>query len=107
MPKTLCDLVGGRVHFHRTDQGYPRRVIAEKTDISERYLAQLEGGDANISILLLERIADALEVPLTELIKTRGQRTIKRDLYKMIARMDAQDQDEALEVLENHFKDAR
>jgi len=36
--------------------------------VSERYLAQLEAGLGNISILLLRQIASALDSPLTELL---------------------------------------
>jgi XRE family aerobic/anaerobic benzoate catabolism transcriptional regulator len=36
--------------------------------VSERYLAQLEGGQGNVSILLLRQIAGALALPLTELL---------------------------------------
>jgi XRE family aerobic/anaerobic benzoate catabolism transcriptional regulator len=36
--------------------------------VSERYLAQLEAGQGNVSILLLRQIASALELPLTELL---------------------------------------
>jgi XRE family aerobic/anaerobic benzoate catabolism transcriptional regulator len=36
--------------------------------VSERYLAQLEAGQGNVSILLLRQIAGALELPLTELL---------------------------------------
>ncbi len=45
-----------------------RKVLAGDSGVSERYLAQLEGGQGNVSILLLRQIATALNLPLTELL---------------------------------------
>lgn len=60
--------LGQRVQATRKAAGRSRRVLSEATGISERYLAQLEGGSGNISIGLLNKIALALEVPLTSLV---------------------------------------
>jgi len=45
-----------------------RKLLARDSGVSERYLAQLEAGQGNISILLLRQIAAALDLPLTELL---------------------------------------
>jgi XRE family aerobic/anaerobic benzoate catabolism transcriptional regulator len=45
-----------------------RKLLARDSQVSERYLAQLEAGQGNISILLLRQIASALNLPLTELL---------------------------------------
>jgi XRE family transcriptional regulator, aerobic/anaerobic benzoate catabolism transcriptional regulator len=44
-----------------------RKLLALEADVSERHLAQLEAGDGNISVLLLQRIASALSVSIGEL----------------------------------------
>lgn len=53
--------VGERVRKARVAGGMSRRELSERTGISQRYLAQLEVGKGNISIVLLLRIAKALE----------------------------------------------
>lgn len=53
--------VGERVRKARERKGIARRVLSERSNVSERYLAQLETGEGNISIALLHRIADALD----------------------------------------------
>ncbi|MCB1385011.1 MAG: helix-turn-helix transcriptional regulator [Nitratireductor sp.] len=53
--------VGMRVRRARERKGIARRVLSEQSGISQRYLAQLEGGSGNISIALLKRVADALD----------------------------------------------
>jgi XRE family aerobic/anaerobic benzoate catabolism transcriptional regulator len=45
-----------------------RRMLARDSRISERYLAELEAGRGNLSIVLLKRLAAAIDVPLTELV---------------------------------------
>jgi len=54
-------MVGDRVRKARSRMGISRRVLSEKSGVSQRYLAQLETGQGNISIGLLLRIADALD----------------------------------------------
>lgn len=53
--------VGERVRKARELKGLPRRVVSEISGVSPRYLAQLEAGEGNISIGLLERVAIALD----------------------------------------------
>ena len=45
-----------------------RKVLARDADLSERYLAQLEAGEGNISIVLLRRVAHALGISLGALL---------------------------------------
>jgi len=57
----LMARVGERVRKARERKGIPRRVLSEISGVSPRYLAQLEAGDGNISIGLLQRVALALD----------------------------------------------
>lgn len=57
----LMERVGDRVRKARERKGIPRRVLSEISGVSPRYLAQLEAGAGNISIGLLERVAQALD----------------------------------------------
>jgi XRE family transcriptional regulator, aerobic/anaerobic benzoate catabolism transcriptional regulator len=59
--------LGARVRELRSLRGMTRKAVAQEADVSERHLAQLELGDGNISIVLLRRIATALNVSLAEL----------------------------------------
>lgn len=45
-----------------------RRILARDSGVSERYLAQLESGQGNVSILLLRDIAQALNMRLGALL---------------------------------------
>lgn len=61
-------LVGERVRMARARKGISRKVLSESSGVSQRYLAQLEGGQGNISIALLKRIAQALDHRLEWLV---------------------------------------
>ena len=58
--------LGRRVRALRNRRGMTRKMLAIEADVSERHLAQLETGDSNISVLLLQRIAEALGVTISE-----------------------------------------
>jgi XRE family transcriptional regulator, aerobic/anaerobic benzoate catabolism transcriptional regulator len=60
--------LGDRVRNARARRGLSRKLLAADSGVSERYLAQLEAGLGNVSILLLRQIANALTLPLAELL---------------------------------------
>jgi len=63
----LRDL-GQRVRTLRGRRGMSRKVLAKVSGISERYIAQLESGKGNVSIMLLRRVSDALATALEDLL---------------------------------------
>lgn len=67
-PSALIGRLARRLRDVRDAKGMSRRVLSEKSNISQRYLAQLEAGKGNISVSLLERVAQALGVPMHALI---------------------------------------
>lgn len=63
----LADL-GQRVRSMRAVRGMSRKVLARESGVSERYIAQLESGLGNLSILLLRRVAAAIGAPVEDLV---------------------------------------
>ena len=61
--------LGERVRAWRIESGTTRKALAAASEVSERYLAQLEAGEGNISVLLLRRVARAMGVPVDTLVK--------------------------------------
>jgi XRE family transcriptional regulator, aerobic/anaerobic benzoate catabolism transcriptional regulator len=61
--------LGERVRAWRTEHGMTRKALAERSSVSERYLAQLEAGQGNISVLLLRKVALAMGVAVDRLIR--------------------------------------
>ena len=65
----LLAQVGERVLAARKALGLSRRELSEQSGVSPRYLAQIEGGDGNVSIGLLKKVATALGQPLEALLQ--------------------------------------
>jgi DNA-binding XRE family transcriptional regulator len=53
-------LLGERVRCMRALRDMSRRDLARRSRVSERYIAQIEAGKGNVSIVLLLRIAHAI-----------------------------------------------
>src|SRR3954467_8817184 len=68
-PETgFLEQLGQRVRTMRALRGMSRKVLAKVSGISERYIAQLEGGKGNVSIVLLRRVSSAMGAHLEDLI---------------------------------------
>jgi len=61
--------LGERVRAWRTEHAMTRKVLALASGVSERYLAQLEAGQGNISVLLLRKVAHAMGVAVDSLVR--------------------------------------
>jgi len=76
--------LGDRVREARARRGMSRRILAEASDVSERYLAELESGRGNASVLLLRQIAAALSLPLETLLRDEAERAVERTLIEQL-----------------------
>ncbi len=74
--------LGKRVRELRSRRGMTRKIVAREADVSERHLAQLEAGEGNVSIVLLRRIAAALNVSLVELFTPESEETSEKQLIQ-------------------------
>jgi XRE family aerobic/anaerobic benzoate catabolism transcriptional regulator len=66
---TYLSRLGDRVRAWRSEHGMTRKALSAACGVSERYLAQLEAGEGNISVLLLRKVARAMGVPVEELVR--------------------------------------
>lgn len=73
----LLAALGERVRTLRAQRGMTRKILARDSGVSERYLALLENGEGNGSVMLLAKVAAALHVPVVELL--REERTAPPD----------------------------
>jgi XRE family transcriptional regulator, aerobic/anaerobic benzoate catabolism transcriptional regulator len=97
-------LLGERVRQTRARRGMTRKLLARDSGVSERYLAQLETGQGNISILLLRQIASALDIPLEALVLQGAEPPV--DLVhttEFLRRLPAAELVEARHLLVQHF----
>jgi XRE family aerobic/anaerobic benzoate catabolism transcriptional regulator len=84
--------VGALVRSSRAKRGMTRRQLAEQSGASERYLAQIEGGQGNPSVIMLKSIAEALEVPIIELLpRSNGNSSALNRIVERLLRLPPSD----------------
>ena len=66
-------LLGDRVRAWRSENDMTRKELSAASGVSERYLAQLEAGEGNISVLLLRKVARAMGVTVESLVREEAQ----------------------------------
>jgi XRE family transcriptional regulator, aerobic/anaerobic benzoate catabolism transcriptional regulator len=66
--QTYLAALGERMREIRSLNGMTRKQLSQSSGLSERYLAQLENGEGNISILLLRRVLQVLNVPISRVL---------------------------------------
>jgi len=64
----FLSVVGQRVRKQRAEKGMSRKRLAEVSGVSERYLAQLESGQGNMSIALLRKVTAAIGMSMGALM---------------------------------------
>lgn len=95
---------GKRVRELRGQRGMTRRLLAREAKVSERYLGQLEAGDGNVSIILLRRIAAALNVTLGEIFTPEHAHSAEKQLLgRLLERVPAHRLEDVLVRLLHEF----
>ena len=109
--------IGAKVSAERARAGLSRKRLAALANVSERYLHQLENGEANPSVGILMRLAQALDFAVGDLFpNTSGgaPSSAQRDGHANVApwtaltsSMSLQEQRAAVPVLDQFLKDRR
>jgi len=103
-PGELLGDLGRKVRELRAGRGMTRKMLSADSNVSLRYLAQLEQGKGNISIGLLQRVAKALRTDLGELFRGGNEITAEQVLInELVERLDSENQHRALRLLYQNF----
>src|SRR2546430_16262569 len=77
--QVLLSAVGAAVRRLRDERGLSRRELAGRSGVSERFLAELESGQGNISVARLQDVARALGSSAGDLLfSAQHERTDRR-----------------------------
>lgn len=68
--KQLLLQLGDRIKKLRLETGLSQEKFALKIEMDRTYFASIESGKRNISIINIKKIADGLNISLSELFKT-------------------------------------
>jgi XRE family aerobic/anaerobic benzoate catabolism transcriptional regulator len=99
----FIDALGLRVREARARRGMSRKALALNSDVSERYLAQVENGETNPSIIVLRHVAHALGISLMELLESQQDSPEYRLIHRFLEQLSPNRLEEALLRLMRDF----
>lgn len=67
--------IGRRIRMYREKRSIKQAELADRAELSQPYVSQLEHGQFNPTVTALIRISKVLEVPLGELTDEEERRT--------------------------------
>jgi XRE family aerobic/anaerobic benzoate catabolism transcriptional regulator len=116
----IARAVGAKARAARAEAGLSRKRLADLADVSERYLADLEKGEANASIGILARIAEALSVDFSSLLPAAREGaggaappsqhalpSLHGPLATLVASMSPAEQQDAVGLLGRYLEERR
>ena len=104
LDRAFLQRLGDRVREARARRGMTRKILARDSGVSERYLAQLESGRGNVSVLLLRQIAQALNLPVNDLVREENGQSVELTLIEQfLKRLPAAKLPEVRERLMREF----
>src|SRR3979490_3332982 len=93
--------IGRLVRLWRAKLGMTRRQLAQESGAAERYLAQIESGQGNPSVIILRSIAQALDVPIIELLpRANGRPAAMSHILDVLARLPPSELPAIAELIE-------
>ena len=98
---TLVEL-GSRVRAWRARRGITRKALASDSGLSERFLADVEGGKGNVSINSLQAIARALNITVIDLLQDAPRPALART-QDLLSRLEDSQLDQAYSLLGSTF----
>jgi len=98
-------LLGNNIRAARARKGMTRKELAVHSRVSERFLAELESGTGNASVLVLRQIAQSLDLPLDGLLARAAHSEDLAHAVELLHRLDSTTVAKARELLAEHFEE--
>ena len=100
----IAKIIGQRIRNYRTSQGLSQEKLAELSGCHPSYIGQVERGEKNATIESVEKIAIALNVPLSTLFEKLGsntdkENTIPLECYEFISGKTKEEQERIYRIL--------
>ena len=64
----LLEKLGRRVRYFRLEKNLTQEGVAELCDLSAKYISDLERGKANVTVIVLEKVATSLGITAIDLL---------------------------------------
>lgn len=100
----ITKIIGQRIRNNRTKLGFSQEKLAELSGCHPTYIGQLERGEKNATIESIEKIANAMELPLSKLFEKLGgkksdDKDIALDCYEFISVKSKEEQEQIYKIL--------
>lgn len=99
----IAKLIGQRIRNYRTQQGLSQEKLAELSGCHPTYIGQIERGEKNATIESIEKISNALDVPLSKLFEKLGGQSETRDIplecYNFLSAKTKSEQEHIFRIL--------
>ena len=99
--------IGFIVKKYRAKRGITRQILANKSGISLRYLAQLESGKANPTISILKNISYSLNMTLSDMFFTYNNETTIGMHDSRLMKFSSEQRKKVLSLIENIDRENR
>jgi len=80
----MLKYIGKRIAESRKKKGWTQEELAEKSKLHNTYIGAVERGEVNISVKSLEKIANALNLPVIEFFRTVKSTILQTEKEKII-----------------------
>ena len=102
----LSKLIGQRIRNYRTKQKLSQERLAELSGCHPTYIGQVERGEKNATLESIEKIAKAMNIPLSELFinieETNAEkRNIPLESYDFLLSKSEKQQEQLLEIMKS------
>ncbi|MGB8956279.1 MAG: helix-turn-helix transcriptional regulator, partial [Tumebacillaceae bacterium] len=87
--------VGEKIKRYREERGWSQKELAEKADVSPSTISKAEGGIFTPSPDKLQRVADALAIPFSEMVDLKAEMQVDTLLEILSIYIHRQEYDDA------------
>ena len=100
----IAKSVGQRIRNYRTQLGWSQEKLAELSGCHPTYIGQLERGEKNATLESIEKIASAMNIPLSKLFeklggKERTEKDIPLKCYDFLSAKTKEEQEQLYRIL--------
>ena len=100
----IAKSVGQRIRNYRTQLGWSQEKLAELSGCHPTYIGQLERGEKNATLESIEKIASAMNIPLSKLFeKLGGKDSTEKDIplkcYDFLSAKTKEEQEQLYRIL--------
>lgn len=80
----MAETLGSKIKYYRKQKGYTQDMLAEKTELSKMSIRRYETGERQPRVEQLKKIADVLEVSISEFMEDYETQRICKQIGKKV-----------------------